>query len=222
MTLTPDRARRFAINVRIPGWARNEPVPSDLYRFARRNRRAARDRSRQRPGRSDDARQGLRAINRTWTAGDTIALNLPMPVRRVVAHEQVIADRDRVALQRGPIVYAAEWPDNPNGKVRNIVLPDRQRADHRVPARSAERRAGDPRPRVRPRVRREGSGAEEPSSRSWRFPTRPGRIAAAGRWRSGWRAPTPRRGRRRIRPRDHRDDRRLAAAERPRQERRAT
>jgi hypothetical protein len=27
-------------------------------------------------------------------------------------------------LQRGPIVYAAEWPDNPNGKVRNIVLPD--------------------------------------------------------------------------------------------------
>ena len=47
-----------------------------------------------------------------------------MPVRRVVAHEQVEADRGRVALQRGPIVYAAEWPDNPNGKVRNIVLPD--------------------------------------------------------------------------------------------------
>ena len=36
----------------------------------------------------------------------------------------VAADRGRVALQRGPIVYAAEWPDNPNGKVRNIVLPD--------------------------------------------------------------------------------------------------
>src|SRR5436190_23566699 len=47
-----------------------------------------------------------------------------MPVRRIVAHEKVAADRDRVALQRGPIVYAAEWPDNPNGKVRNIVLPD--------------------------------------------------------------------------------------------------
>jgi hypothetical protein len=47
-----------------------------------------------------------------------------MPVRRIVAHDKVTADRDRVALQRGPIVYAAEWPDNPNGKVRNIVLPD--------------------------------------------------------------------------------------------------
>src|SRR5205085_11619297 len=46
------------------------------------------------------------------------------PVRRIVAHDKVAADRDRVALQRGPMVYAAEWPDKPNGKVRNIVLPD--------------------------------------------------------------------------------------------------
>jgi hypothetical protein len=45
-------------------------------------------------------------------------------VRRIVAHESVEADRGRVALQRGPIVYAAEWPDNPKGHVRNIVLPD--------------------------------------------------------------------------------------------------
>ena len=50
-----------------------------------------------------------------------------MPVRRIVSNDQVIANRNRVALQRGPIVYAAEWPDNPNGKVRNIVLPDRNR-----------------------------------------------------------------------------------------------
>src|SRR6185369_13702905 len=44
--------------------------------------------------------------------------------RRIAANDKVTADRDRVALQRGPIVYAAEWPDNPDGKVRNIVLPD--------------------------------------------------------------------------------------------------
>ena len=47
-----------------------------------------------------------------------------MPVRRIVSNDKVIANSNRVALQRGPIVYAAEWPDNPNGKVRNIVLPD--------------------------------------------------------------------------------------------------
>ena len=53
-----------------------------------------------------------------------ITLDLPMPVRRVESNPQVMANRGRVALQRGPIVFAAEWPDNPNGKVRNIVLPD--------------------------------------------------------------------------------------------------
>ena len=63
-------------------------------------------------------------MTRRWKPGDVIELILPMPVRRIVANDQVAADRDRVALQRGPIVYAAEWPDNPNGKVRNIVLPD--------------------------------------------------------------------------------------------------
>ena len=67
---------------------------------------------------------GYVSIARTWRAGDTIELKLPMPVRRIVAHQQVAADAGRVALQRGPIVYAAEWVDNPNGKVRNLVLAD--------------------------------------------------------------------------------------------------
>ena len=123
IALTPDTARAFTVNVRIPGWAREEPVPSDLYTFL--------DKPAPRPTLSVNGSavpltiaNGYVAIARTWKAGDVIALNLPMPVRRVVAHANVIPDRDRVALQRGPIVYAAEWPDNPNGKVRNIVLPD--------------------------------------------------------------------------------------------------
>ncbi len=123
MTVTPDRTRLFGINVRIPGWARNEPVPSHLYTFLDRNDAAA---SIKVNGESVPMTidHGYVTINRTWAPGDTIALDLPMPVRRVIAHDSVIADRDRVALQRGPVVYAAEWVDNPNGKVRNIVLPD--------------------------------------------------------------------------------------------------
>jgi hypothetical protein len=69
-------------------------------------------------------KQGYVSIARTWRAGDTIDLLLPMPVRRVVAHDKVAADVNRVALERGPIVYVAEWPDNPGGKVRNLVLAD--------------------------------------------------------------------------------------------------
>ncbi|HSC26649.1 MAG TPA: glycoside hydrolase family 127 protein, partial [Vicinamibacterales bacterium] len=123
MTVKPEQPRAFAINVRIPGWARNEPVPSDLYRFMDNIQTAAAIAVN---GQTVPMRlnRGYVTIERAWKAGDTIALTLPMPVRRVVSHAGVAANRDRVALQRGPIVYAAEWPDNPDGKVRNIVLPD--------------------------------------------------------------------------------------------------
>src|SRR5918994_257454 len=123
ITVTPDRARTFPIKMRIPGWARNEAVPSDLYRFADGISEPITltvNGERMPAGGSD----GYATITRQWKAGDVIALALPMPVRRIVAHDRVEADRGRVALQRGPIVYAAEWPDNPNGKVRNIVLPN--------------------------------------------------------------------------------------------------
>ena len=123
MTLTPEKSRRFALNVRIPGWARNEPVPTDLYRFMDANSTAAtiKVNGATVPLKLD---KGYVAIDRSWKAGDVVELTLPMPVRRIVAHQNVEVDRDRVALQRGPIVYAAEWADNPGGKVRNLVLPD--------------------------------------------------------------------------------------------------
>jgi len=123
ITVSPDRRRAFAVKLRIPGWARTDAVPSDLYRFAEAvdapvslkvNGRAI----------ALTLEKGYATIDRAWTPGDVIELDLPMPVRRIVAHESVEADRGRVALQRGPIVYAAEWPDNPDGHVRNIVLPD--------------------------------------------------------------------------------------------------
>ncbi len=123
MILSPNRARPFAVHVRIPGWARNEPVPSDLYRFLDPAAAPATISVNGRPVEMT-VDKGYVTIERTWSPGDTIALNLPMPTRRVISNDRVMADRDRVALQRGPIVYAAEWPDNPNGKVRNIVLPD--------------------------------------------------------------------------------------------------
>jgi hypothetical protein len=123
MIVTPERTRTFPIHVRIPGWAREQPVPSDLYRFVGEKAAAAGILvNGQRIGLT--LNKGYVVINRSWRAGDLIELNLPMPVRRVVAHAEVVADRDRVALQRGPIVFAAEWPDNPGGNVRNIVLPD--------------------------------------------------------------------------------------------------
>ncbi len=122
LTVTPDRPARFAVKVRIPGWARHEPVPSDLYRFAdTTDERASVEVNRRAVDMTLD--KGYVTMRRAWTSGDVVDVMLPMPVRRIVANDLVEADRGRVALQRGPIVFAAEWPDNPNGRVRNIVLP---------------------------------------------------------------------------------------------------
>jgi len=72
---------------------------------------------------SPKTQKGYACIARAWQKGDTIELNLPMPVRRLTAHPDVEADRDKVALQRGPLVFCLEWPDN-DGKVLNLVIPD--------------------------------------------------------------------------------------------------
>ncbi len=125
ITLEPDVSAAFTVNVRIPGWAREEPVASDLYQYADKINQPAtlKVNGRVQPVKPE---KGYVAINRTWKKGDMIELVLPMPVRRVVANAQVSADKGRVAIQRGPIVYAAEWADNPGRRVRNLVLPDNQ------------------------------------------------------------------------------------------------
>jgi uncharacterized protein len=122
MTVDPGEPAALTLHVRIPGWARNEAVASDLYRFAGKSSEAVTMKVNGKAVKID-LDKGYVRLSRTWKRGDTIELVLPMPVRRVEANEQVAADRGRVAIQRGPIVYAAEWPDNPDGKVRNLVLP---------------------------------------------------------------------------------------------------
>jgi DUF1680 family protein len=127
VTVTPDQSAALTINVRIPGWARNQPVASNLYRYADKPAGAPvlKINGKTEPRKVD---KGYLSLLRTWKAGDVIELNLPMEVRRVEANEQVTPDRGHVALERGPIVYALEWADNPNGKVRNLMLPDSELA----------------------------------------------------------------------------------------------
>ena len=131
ISVEPEKSGTFAVCIRIPGWARNECVPSDLYRFQKAvDEQATLKVNGERV--SPDVKDGFARIERQWQKGDTIELDLPMPIRRIVAHENVRADRDRVALQRGPIVFCLEWPDN-EGKVLNMVIPDdaELRAEHR-------------------------------------------------------------------------------------------
>jgi len=122
ITVEPKMPARFTIKIRIPGWARNQPVPSNLYRYMNQCEEKVTLKVNGRPVELD-MDNGFAQINRKWEKGDIVELNLPMTIRRVLAHEKVKDDLGKVALERGPIVYCAEWVDN-KGQVNNLVLPD--------------------------------------------------------------------------------------------------
>ncbi len=122
ITVNPQINEDFAVKLRIPGWVTDKPLPGNLYYFLDENPQAI---TLKINGESMDfeIENGYAVLSRLWSKGDVIELNLPVPVRRVLAHEKVEENYNKVALTRGPIVYCAEWPDN-GGKVLDIVLPD--------------------------------------------------------------------------------------------------
>ncbi|MFZ2148070.1 MAG: beta-L-arabinofuranosidase domain-containing protein [Sedimentisphaerales bacterium] len=122
MTVEPKQPASFTICVRIPGWVQNKCVPSDLYHYEKINDEKVNLKIN---GKTTplNMEKGFARISRKWRKGDAIELNLPMTVRRVLCHEDVADNVGKVALERGPIVYCAEWPDN-DGHVLNLVLPD--------------------------------------------------------------------------------------------------
>ncbi len=103
----------FALKLRIPGWARGKAVPSDLYGYADTETCAYNvsvngvD-----AGTATIGTDGYLTLERRWRKGDTVVLNMAMPVHTVAANARVAADRGMVAVERGPLVYCAEHPDN--------------------------------------------------------------------------------------------------------------
>jgi DUF1680 family protein len=122
LRVDPGPPRALELRLRIPGWARERPVPSDLYRYA--GDPAAPPRV-EVNGTAADARMdgGYAVVSRRFSSGDVVTLDLPMPVRRVLADARVTDDAGRVALERGPIVYCVEGADH-GGSVLDLVVPD--------------------------------------------------------------------------------------------------
>ncbi len=120
-TLSPQKAAAFNLKIRMPGWAQNEAIPSSLYSFTDN---IASTITIQVNGQAAEftTEKGYAVLVRTWKKGDVVTMNLPMPVRKVVANEKVKNDMGKVALQRGPLVYCAEWKDN-DGRASNIIVP---------------------------------------------------------------------------------------------------
>lgn len=121
ITVDPETSGKFRLKLRIPGWARNEAIPGNLYRFQDQNDENYTI-SVNGETLTTNITDGYAVINRKWTKGDRILLVIPMPVRTVIADERIKDDLGKVAVQRGPVIYCAEWPDNDDGKVLNMVI----------------------------------------------------------------------------------------------------
>ena len=119
--INPKTTTAFNLLIRIPGWAQNQAIPSHLYNF--QNTSAAKLTIKLNGQPVDyNMQHGYAVISRTWKKNDKVEVDLPMEVRRVTASQNLKDDIGKVALQRGPLMYCAEWPDN-NGKTSNIILP---------------------------------------------------------------------------------------------------
>lgn len=111
ITVDKNKAGKFAMKIRIPGWVRNQVVPSDLYSYDDGKRLGYTVKVNGQPV-TATLEKGYFTIDRNWKKGDKVEVDFEMEPRVVVANSKVEADRGRVAVERGPIVYCAEWPDN--------------------------------------------------------------------------------------------------------------
>ena len=100
LTIAAAPAQPFAIHLRIPGWT--APQADGITVRVNGEPVAARPQ----PGSYFEMR-------RTWSAGDTIELVLPVAVQLVEAHPLVEEARNQVAIMRGPVVYCLETVDTP-------------------------------------------------------------------------------------------------------------
>lgn len=103
--IDPEKPTRFDLKLRIPGWCKAAKLSVN--------------------GKNVTGKpvSGYVTLAREWTAGDTVLLDLAMPVERIYAHPGVIMDAGRVAIKRGPLVYCVEEVDNPGGRVQRLKLP---------------------------------------------------------------------------------------------------
>ena len=112
LTIDKNTVGEFNLKVRIPGWLRNKVVPSDLYQYT----------DGKRLGYSFIingvtvplliSEDGYVNIERKWKKGDEVIICFDMEPRVVRANNKVAADRGKVSVERGPLVYCAEHPDN--------------------------------------------------------------------------------------------------------------
>lgn len=143
-----NRCGEFTMKIRVPGWLKGSPVPSDLYSYDHKELAGLKyfinmqlggtmgamssgnfneNESKEHVSLNGKTRayftsDGYLNITRKWRKGDEVTITFTLEPRIVHAHENVEADRGLVAVERGPIVYCAEWTDNEGINIKNVVI----------------------------------------------------------------------------------------------------
>lgn len=120
MEVSPKGKQNFTLKIRVPGWVQGEVVPGNLYSYSDKktlgytvkvNGIAV----------TSKIEKGYFNINRTWKKGDKVEVHFDMEPRTVKANSKVEADYGKIAVEHGPVVYCAEWPDN-DFNIFSIIL----------------------------------------------------------------------------------------------------
>lgn len=131
LDVTVSEAATFDLKLRIPAFAQGKPLPGELYHYLDG---AGRSPSLRVDGKETpiELNAGYATISRRWTGTTRIELKLPLTIHRVIANDAVAELQGKVALERGPLVYALESADN-DLPVLELALPDSSQlqAEHR-------------------------------------------------------------------------------------------
>lgn len=120
ININPDKKQKFDLKIRVPSWVNGQPLSGDLYTYKNAskpnlnilvNGKIAKVRF----------ENGYAIINKSWKKGDIVSFEFKMEVQKVVAHDKVAANHQKIALEMGPIVYCIESPDN-ESSISNLMI----------------------------------------------------------------------------------------------------
>lgn len=128
LTVSPEKAsQKFALHLRIPTWAGDRFVPGKLYSYVNRQPGTWSLTVNGKPAKVK-VDKGFAVIDRKWEKGDRVELHLPMGVMYNKAIDNVEADRGRLCITRGPLVYCAEAVDNASAPASYVISPTEENA----------------------------------------------------------------------------------------------
>jgi DUF1680 family protein len=125
ITVSAKEPAKAAIKLRIPGWTRNRPAPGGLYAYVDVLDEQTTVAVNGSPLKAAADQRGYLSLDREWRNGDRIEITFPFAVRRVSADTRVRETRGRIAVERGPLVYCAEWPDTEDRRALSLMLDGR-------------------------------------------------------------------------------------------------